>query len=90
MWKVTYDWLDKVKMDKESYDWDQKKWDALPPEQKTKIKLYDDDNNLYYDGVTSDIDEDEDKAFAPLNWAERNAGCTYMKYKNEKGEWVVL
>lgn len=92
MWKITYDHTEKKPFIKYSHDWDQKKWDALPKEQKTLIKLYDDDHNLYYDGQTSDIDDSEDKAFAPLDWATNYAGCTYMKYKDIKrqGEWMVL
>lgn len=92
MWQITYDHTEKKPFVRQSRNWDQKIWDAMPAEQKTKIKLYDDDHNLYYDGVTSDIDESEERAFAPLDWAAGYAGCTYMKYKDIKrqGEWMVL
>jgi hypothetical protein len=90
MWKVTYDWLDKKKVNIESVSFDQEKWNALPKEQKTKIKLYDDDNNLYYDGQTSDINESSGLAFEPLDWARGYAGCSHMKYKDIDGTWKVL
>lgn len=53
-----------------------------------KFKLYDDDGELYYKGVTTD--GPEEIIFAPLDWAAWNAGCTYMKVKNDKGKWEVL
>jgi hypothetical protein len=91
MWKITFNHLEKKPFVRQSRNWDQVMWDAMPDSQKTKIKLYDDDHNLYYDGVTSDIDEDEDLAFAPLDWAAGYAGCTYMKYKcPETGAWKTL
>jgi hypothetical protein len=90
MWRITYDWLDKKKINIQSANFDQKKWDELPKEEKTKIKLYDDDDNLYYDGETSWINAGESKAFQPLDWAAGYAGCTYMKYKDKDGEWKVL
>lgn len=90
MWKVTYDWLDRKKILVTSRSWNETYYEQNR-DKFVKIKLYDDDNNLYYDGVTDAINEDEDKAFAPLNWAMANAGCTYMKYKDPKTkEWKVL
>jgi hypothetical protein len=90
MWRVTYDWLEKKKINIESITFDEAKWNALPKEQKTKIKLYDDDNNLYYDGETSDIDKNESRAFEPLDWARSYAGCSYMKYKDKDKKWKFL
>jgi hypothetical protein len=60
---------------------------------KYEIRLSDDDGNLYYEGLVGDLDNaSEGPAFAPLDWAEANAGCTYMEYRrrgtNEK--WKVL
>lgn len=91
MWKITYDHTEKKSIYITSVDFDEKVWDALPSEDKVKIKLYDDDHNLYYDGVYNDLNEDEEKAFEPLDWATGYAGCTYMKYKCPKyGEWRML
>jgi hypothetical protein len=42
---------------------------ALP----VRFKLYDDDEELYYEGR---CDEDD---FDPLDWAMAHAGCTIMK-----------
>lgn len=54
-----------------------------------KFKLYDDDGELYYDGVSTEGDVETE--VAPLDWGRWNAGCTYMKVKNkETGAWEVL
>lgn len=90
MWYINYDWTEKQKFRRESLDFEQEKWDALPKEEKVKIKLYDDDDNLYYDGMTSDINKSDTKAFAPLDWGRYYAGCAYMKYKDKDGIWKVL
>jgi len=45
------------------------------------FRLYDDDNKLYYEGRTADINEDEERAFAPLDWARYKTGCTIMRYR---------
>jgi hypothetical protein len=57
-----------------------------PNELPHEFKLYDDDNELYYEGRCS-----SDESFQPLDWAEGDAGCTYIKYKNPKtGTWEIL
>jgi hypothetical protein len=89
MWKITYDCLDEKEVNITSWDYTDEKWDAIPSEKKHSINLYDDDDNLYYKGYSSSIHGSEAKAFEPLDWAERDAGCTYMKYL-EKGVWKVL
>lgn len=58
-----------------------------------RFRLYDDDGHLYYAGriARADLyDGDEIKAFAPLAWAERNAGCTEMRYLDDSNKWQVL
>lgn len=60
------------------------------PRQGIKFKLYDDDGELYYSGRYIGPDDSETAQFSPLDWGTWNAGCTYMKVKNDKGEWVVL
>jgi hypothetical protein len=91
MWKITYDWLEKKKINKESWDFDEQVWNQLPQEEKVKIKLYDDDDILYFDGIYNDLNESEEKAFAPLDWAMNDSGCTSLKYKCPKdGTWKVL
>lgn len=55
---------------------------ALPGLWHYEIRLFDDDGNLYYEGLVGDLDNaSEGPAFAPLDWAEANAGCTYMEYR---------
>lgn len=57
------------------------------------FKLYDDDDNLYYEGravVDEDYSLDEDN-FRALDWAMNDAGCTYIKYRDKKtGKWEIL
>ena len=48
----------------------------------TDFRLYDDNGKLYYEGRTNDIHEDEERAFAPLDWAASwGTGCTTLKYR---------
>lgn len=53
------------------------------------IRLYDDDGELYYTGYMNgggNVDE-----FEPLDWAMGYAGCTSLKYRDEKsGKWLLL
>lgn len=53
------------------------------------FKLYDDDGELYYEGASRDLGEEEERAFAPLDWAMRNAGCTRLDYL-KNGKWETL
>lgn len=52
-----------------------------------KFKLYDDDGELYYEGIATN--QDSESAFEPLDWAMANDGCTEIKYLN-KGKWETL
>lgn len=57
-----------------------------------EFRLYSDDRELYYEGICKNLDnQDGDNAFAPLDWAMRNDGCTYMQYR-KKGHaiWRTL
>lgn len=57
--------------------------------ERTHFKLYDDDDNCYYTGYYYGDPDDYD-AFAPLDWASNDAGCTYIKYRQENGTYEVL
>ena len=48
-----------------------------------RFRLYDDDDNLYYEGVFGDIDDGrgDTQYDAVLNWGKWMAGCTYIKVK---------
>ena len=57
-----------------------------------EFRLYDDDGEPYYEGRCGDCTDCEaELAFAPLDWAEHNAGCTTMRYR-KLGEqaWEIL
>ncbi len=53
---------------------------------KHKFRIYDDDDELYYEGVSGNSSCDN-----PLMWAMGNDGCTWMEYLNEKtNKWETL
>jgi hypothetical protein len=47
-----------------------------------EFRLLDDDGEEYYRGRCGDLDQAPgDEAFAPLDWAMADAGCTEMQYR---------
>jgi len=52
----------------------------------TPFRLYDGDDELYYEGLISLswLNGEAEYAFAPLDWGQADAGCTSMWYKNPK------
>lgn len=49
------------------------------------FRMYDDDGELYYEGVSSEED------FDPLDdFGLPNAGCTDIHYKNKDGVWEPM
>jgi hypothetical protein len=89
MWKITYDCLEQKQVNVLSYDYTEDKWNAIPATEKHSIKLVDDDGEVIYMGYSSSINGTEEEAFAPLDWAERDAGCTNLYYL-ENSKWKVL
>lgn len=65
---------------------------AWKKECNFEFRLYDDDGELYYEGVCKDLDQmGGDDALAPRDWAMAADGVTRMDYrkKGEK-EWKIL
>jgi hypothetical protein len=61
-------------------------------EMTEEFRLYDDDNELYYEGLCLNLDDQPDSsAFEPLDWAMGDAGCVRMDYR-KKGDssWRTL
>ncbi len=55
------------------------------------IRLYDDDDVLYYSGwMTQELMDEGESAFEPLDWAMFEAGCTSMQYKEPGKGWETL
>ena len=80
MWSITVDHID----DGEAVGMGEGKL-GKNPHKLERFKLFDDDDELYYEGVARDLET----GFEPLDWAEYNAGCTKIKYL-EDGKWVTL
>lgn len=53
----------------------------------TQFRLYDDDGELYYEGVFGDNKEEEVDYEAVLNYGTWDAGCTTLKVKRGR-RWV--
>jgi hypothetical protein len=53
------------------------------------FRLRDDDGEVYYEGRIRRDWLDDDRAFLPLAWAEANAGCTIMEFRNGR-RWDIL
>lgn len=64
---------------------DEKAIRAHPDRQR--FKMYDDDRELYYEGLLIGGD-----GFEPLDdFGTPNAGCSYITYKDtDSGEWRIL
>jgi hypothetical protein len=60
---------------------------ALIEYDPVKLKLYDDDGELYY--TVSYYGDDTEEIFAPQDWAGYDAGVTTTKIK-EGNKWVIL
>jgi hypothetical protein len=57
-------------------------------QELVKFYLFDDDGELYYEGMMTKKYLD-DYGFGPLDWAMADSGCTYMEYY-ENGVWKQL
>ncbi|UBM12804.1 hypothetical protein [Cupriavidus metallidurans] len=57
-----------------------------------EFRLKDDDGAVYYEGRCNGLDDaDQDNAFAPLDWAMNDAGCTTMEVRKVgSATWEVL
>lgn len=61
---------------------------SFKEKRKYAFRLYDDDGNLCFSGVSSD--RDSEQAFEPLDFAEGAYGCTRIDYLQGDGEWETL
>jgi hypothetical protein len=57
-----------------------------------EFQLLDDDGAVYFEGKCGDLAlAPADEAFAPLDWAKNDSGCTEMRYRKVGAEqWVTL
>jgi hypothetical protein len=86
VWKVTKDHIEEegkvleVNVLSRNYE------ESDEPKLIHPFKMFDDDDNLYYEGFSTD-----DSSFGPLdNYGTPNAGCTYIQYKNGFGKFETL
>lgn len=59
--------------------------------EAVKFRMFDDDDEEYYDGFII-VGEENEAEFMPLdNFGEPNAGCTTIEFLNKKtGEWEQI
>jgi hypothetical protein len=98
-WKITKDYLDPEPPNRVGYGEEHTRIPVyavvlgyesqeLPDaENKIDFRLYDDDGELYYEGILDD-DEDCTNQLAALTWAEGDSGCTLIKVKRGD-EWKI-
>lgn len=60
----------------------------LDPSTSYKFRLLDDDDEIYFSGLSTSCDDDD--AFLPLDWAKNRYGCTYIQYLQPNGIWETL
>lgn len=62
---------------------------ALMEQLPFHFRLYDDDDQLYYEGRSNDCTSQA--AFRPLDWAVADSGCTRIDYSSDGGmAWETL
>lgn len=85
MWTITKDLVDDgMGVGTCSRNYDEVRSDRV----KFPFRMFDDDGNLYYEGLSDDCDSE--KGFAPLDdFGMRNAGCTEIHYLSGK-TWQQL
>ena len=60
------------------------------PDNATWWRMYDDDSELYYEGILIGDSEDEEQGFSPLdNYGTPGAGCVRIDYYRA-GAWETL
>ena len=64
-------------------------WKEITGGTYWNIRLLDDDRNIYFEGISQDIYESADVAFAPLDDLQPSFGVTELQYF-EAGTWNTL
>lgn len=52
------------------------------------FRLLDGDGNICFYGRSTTCDDQD--AFAPLDWAKYDSGCTTVEYRDNWGDWLPL
>jgi hypothetical protein len=57
-----------------------------------EFRLLDDDDNVIFEGRCEDVGKQgQDEVFAPLDWGERDSGCTQMEFRYSSTDpWEAL
>ena len=57
-----------------------------------EFRLLDDDDHVVFEGRCEDLaKQDQDEAFQPLDWGERDSGCTQMEFRYSPDQpWEAL
>ena len=70
-------------------------WELTAELNGERFRMYDGDDELYYEGrwvADPNIDDEAFEGFEPLDcFGAPNAGCTRLDYRNDTtGEWATL
>jgi len=87
-WKITKDHINRKCGEKTM---EGKGYGTIKDRPTVPFRLHDDDGELCFEGIiaTDWLEGFADYAFAPLDWAQSDYGCTEMKYK-QNGKWETL
>jgi len=58
------------------------------PTQTLKFRLFDDDGELYFEGVM--VPTDSERLFYPQDTIGASYGCTETRVLNDKGKWETV
>lgn len=91
MWIIDNDHIKDQFSNREGYaslDFDEP---CFMEQDRVEWRVKDDDGDIYYEGrMTKErLEDSEERAFGPLDFAAVDAGATTMEYY-EDGKWVVL
>ena len=64
-------------------------WEAITSGEYLNIRLLDDDGTIYFEGISQDMYEHAELAFAPLDDLQPAFGVTELQYF-EAGSWQTL
>ena len=89
LWTITKDCL---LLDGESFVGDGNYFGDSPEEDLPyRFQLFDDDEEIHFEGRANTFNLPESEAFMPLDWAMAETGATQLRFKKKGDEsWTLL